>query len=132
MTRRETEDFDVDDYAYVCRLLRANGFTQPTLREQALAAVNEIARLRASADEETALPRDPASVRVGERVECRPYGGLLRSLSIVVNVWEPNEAPHRIYVQQAADAISVSYDAELQRPFTWRFLPADYPEAGEQ
>ena len=46
-----TEDFSVDDYAYVCRLLRANGFTQPTLREQALAAVNEIARLQHLANE---------------------------------------------------------------------------------
>ena len=27
-----TEDFSVDDYAFVCRLLRANWFTQPTLR----------------------------------------------------------------------------------------------------
>ena len=46
-----TEEFSVEDYAYVCRLLRANGFTQPTLREQALAAVNEIARLQHLANE---------------------------------------------------------------------------------
>ena len=44
-----TEDFSVDDYAFVCRLLRANWFTQPTLREQALAAVEELKAARKDA-----------------------------------------------------------------------------------
>ena len=109
--------------------------------QAALAALQQIAahlanieaRLPACADAETAPPRDPASVRVGERVECRRHTSAHHQVT-VMSAWRQQDIVSQQITAMISSAFSsqeFSYDADLSQPGTWRFLPAD-AKAGEQ
>ena len=82
----------------------------------------------------SAPPRDPASVRVGEVVECRVPGCMGSAECTVNSVWKHwgDFGTQRVTVENIPFGQAYChYDANLSRVGTWRFLPAD-AKASEQ